>query len=145
MVKIWTRKEYHDKIGYGIMWKDCCPFCNRTETDIENTIWEGKYWFIIHNIYPYSWDERHLMAVPFRHINYTYELNDDELLELNEIFNFMKNYFEWSEYFSFNRDTMWHRSIEHLHIHYLPWQLKWKYLRKMLEHQWFPIKEDLNL
>jgi hypothetical protein len=37
-----------------------------------------------------------------------------------------------------------HRSIEHFHIHYIPGKLQWKYLRKMLEWQGFPIQEDLQ-
>ncbi|MEI6710855.1 MAG: hypothetical protein WCK88_00910 [bacterium] len=37
---------------------------------------------------------------------------------------------------------MANRSIEHLHIHFLPGKLQGMYLRKMLENQGFPIKED---
>jgi hypothetical protein len=39
---------------------------------------------------------------------------------------------------------MANRSVEHLHMHFLAGKLQWRYLRKMLENQWFPIKEDLK-
>jgi hypothetical protein len=64
-------------------------------------------------------------------------------LELREVNNFVKEFFNWVDYFSFTRETMSCRSIEHLHIQFLAWKLQWKYLRKMLEKQGFPIKQDL--
>jgi hypothetical protein len=30
-------------------------------------------------------------------------------------------------------------------MHFLVWKLQWKYLRKMLEKQGFPIKQELSL
>ena len=136
-MKLGTRKEYHEKIKNKPYWKDDCPFCKN-----EDIIWEWKYWNIITNMYPYSGNEKHIMAVPHRHIIYSNELSVDELVELKDVHNFIKNFF-WNEhYFSFTRETMWSRSVEHLHIHFLTWKLKGRYLRKMLEDQWYPIVED---
>jgi diadenosine tetraphosphate (Ap4A) HIT family hydrolase len=40
---------------------------------------------------------------------------------------------------------MANRSVEHFHIHFVPWKLQGKYLRKMLQNQGFPIVENLDL
>jgi diadenosine tetraphosphate (Ap4A) HIT family hydrolase len=76
---------------------------------------------------------------------YSTDLNDDELLELKEVHKFVKDFFWNSEYFSCTRETQSYRSIEHFHTHFIPWKLQWKFLRKMLEWQGFPIKEDMKL
>jgi len=138
MQEIITRKEYHAKKWKKIYWLIDCPFCNHN-----NILWKWKTWFIVRNISPYSWDENHLMAVPYRHIKFSVELSLEEFSWLKEVHNFVKNYFWEVNYFSATRETMWNRSVEHLHIHFIPWRLQWKYLRKMLENQWFPIKEEL--
>jgi diadenosine tetraphosphate (Ap4A) HIT family hydrolase len=40
---------------------------------------------------------------------------------------------------------MWNRSVEHIHIHFIPGRLQWKYLRKMLENQGYPIHQELDI
>lgn len=140
MTKILTRKEYHAKKWKKIFWKEDCPFC----FDFKS-IWEWKYWYIIRNISPYSWNKKHLMAIPFRHIKYSTELNKEEFSELQDIHKFVKKFYWNEDYFSTTRETMWNRSVEHLHMHFIPWRLQWKYLRKMLENQGFPIIEELNI
>jgi hypothetical protein len=38
----------------------------------------------------------------------------------------MKDYYKWDKnYFSFIRQSIWWRSIEHLHYHYLPWHFSY--------------------
>lgn len=144
MIKLWTRQEYHNQIGYGCFWKEECPFC-KSEEQSGHTVWKWKYWYILHNLFPYSWNDKHLMAVPYKHRVYSHELNSKELLELSKIHDFVRDFYSEEHYFSCTRESMWNRSIEHIHMHFLPWRLQWKYLRKMLEHQGFPIKEDLKL
>lgn len=144
MINFWTREEYHKKIWEDIYLKDNCPFCTNIKEQEWYIIWKWKYWFIIHNIYPYSWNDKHIMAVPYIHKKYFLELNDDEILDLKNVNKFIKDFFWEDNYFSCLRETIANRSIEHLHYHYIPWKLQWKYLRKMLMDQWFPIKEKLN-
>ncbi len=140
-MKFISRKEYHAKKGKKVFGKDDCPFCY----DDEFLIWTGKYWKIFHNKSSYSGDERNLLAVPKRHIIYSTDLKKEEFEELAEVHKFMKKFFGEENYFSFTRETMWSRSVEHLHIHFLAGRLQGKFLRKMLEGQGFPIEEDLKI
>lgn len=146
MFKIWTREDYY-KIRWNkhhTYWKDDCPFC-KVEEQKWHTIWKWNNWYILHNLYSYTWNEMHIMAVPYRHVIYTSDLNDAELLELKDVYNFVKSFFWDKDYFSCTRETMTHRSIEHLHMQFIAWKLEWKYIRKMLQNQWFPIEQDLEV
>jgi len=140
MEKILTRKEYHAKKWKKVYGLEDCPFCDKNKI---SPIWKWKYWFILRNISPYSWDENHLMAIPYSHKKYSIELSVKELSELKEIHLFVKTFYWEEQYFSSTRETMWNRSVEHIHMHFIPWRLQWKYLRKMLENQGYPIKEEL--
>jgi len=146
MLNIWTRKEYHEKKWKEIYWLDNCPFC--TNLKEKNNTWEilrrWKYCFVIYNNYPYSGNNKHIMLIPYSHKKYYLELSDEEILDFKNANIFIKNFFNDDNYFSFLRETMANRSVEHLHYHYLIWKLQWKYLRKMLMDQGFPIVEDLN-
>jgi len=93
-------------------------------------------------MFPYSGNEQHIMAVPYAHKNLSIELSDDELVELHRVYAFMKDFYGEENYFSCTRETMAHRSVEHLHMHFIPGKLQGAYLMKMLEHQGFPIKEE---
>jgi hypothetical protein len=72
-------------------------------------------------------------------------LSSEELQELKEVYKKVKYFFWEQTYFSCTRETKDYRSIEHYHTHFIPGKLKWKYLRKMLEEQGFPIKEDMKM
>ena len=140
-MKILTREEYHiRKWNKKIYWKEDCPFC----IDIES-IWKWKYWKLIWNISPYSWNKDHIMAVPIAHKKYSIDLSDEEFLELKKVHEEVKKYFWEKKYFSCTRESLANRSVEHLHIHFIPGKLQGKFLRKMLELQWFPIKQDLKI
>lgn len=115
--KIWT---------WNLIWKKNCPFCKLDKDEKKLLIYETKYWEIRHNKYPYYWDKRHLMSIPKKHRKYAYELNNEELKDYKKIELFMKDYYNWEQYFSFIRHTTWWRSIEHLHYHYLPGILLYK-------------------
>lgn len=145
MVQILTREQYHKKKWeVDIYGQDNCPFCH--DDDNNNTIvWKWKYWFLVHNLAPYSWNEKHLMALPYEHKKLSIELNDNELLELKDVHKFVKDWFWDEHYFSCTRETLWHRSVEHIHIHFIPGRLQWKYLRKMLENQGYPIHQELDI
>ncbi len=143
MVKFWTRDEYHNKKWKEVFLEDDCPFCKKEEQK-GHIVWEWKNWYILHNLYPYSWDHQHLMAVPYTHKKYFLDLSNQEILELRQVHLFIKDFYKDSNYFSCLRETMANRSIEHLHMHFLPWKLQGKYLRNMLMKQWFPIEEYLS-
>lgn len=139
-----SRTEYHTLKWKEMYGKDDCPFC---EHHISNNavVWRGTYWYLLHNIASYSWDHRHIMAVPYEHICFTKDLWSQHLMELSQVHRAVEEFFWADQYFSFTRETMASRSVEHLHMHFLAWKLQWKFLRKMLELQGFPIKQELKI
>jgi len=147
MSRIGTRAEYHKGKWKRVMWKDDCPFCD--ESRIKNTLLHTlRFWKIILNKYPYSGQENHLMAVPIRHVQFVGEINSDEFAELPEVHKFAKDFFEEQgeeHYFSATRETMWNRSVEHYHMHFLPGILQGKHLRCMLENQGYPIEAEVKI
>jgi len=147
MSRIGTRQEYHNEIWNGVMWQTECPFCDTEKT--KNTLIKTlDYWKIILNKYPYSGQENHVMAVPIRHLQFVWELNADEFAELPRVHSFMKKFYEdlWEkDYFSATRETMGNRSVEHYHMHFIPGRLQWKFLRCMLEWQWYPIDAEVKI
>ncbi len=143
MPKTWTREEYHMTKGKKVFWKEDCPFCD-LEANKERIIWRGKHWFFIQNKYPYSGEENHIMLVPFQHILYSYELQTEQTQELVEAYKFVKEFFWEQMYFSCTRETIDNRSVEHFHMHFLPWRLQWKYIRNMLMNQGFPVVQNLD-
>ena len=144
MLDLGTREEYHQKIWHKIFGQEDCPLCDR-KTNTHRIIWEWKYWYVIHNKYPYSGDEKHLMAVPCKHVKFSHELSSEEFSELFDVQKFMKKFYGKEQYFSATRESMWNRSIEHVHMHFVPWKLQWKFLRCMLENQGFPIKAEVEI
>ncbi len=138
------RKAYDAKTREKILGREECPFCD-VSAQADHTVWKGKYWYILRNLYPYSGDEQHLMVVPYVHKTFATELTSDEVGELVEVYQFMKDFYGDTQYFSCTRETMGNRSVEHYHTHFFPGHLQWKYLRKMLEIQGFPIEEDLHI
>lgn len=94
MVNFWTREKYHEIKWKKVYWKDNCPFCTNIKEQEWHIIWKWKYWFLIHNLYPYSWNNKHLMAVPYTHKKYYLELSDEEILDLKNVNIFIKDFFE---------------------------------------------------
>lgn len=144
MKNISTREQYDALTRDKLLGKDECPFCDSV-SQAGHTVWKGKYWYILRNIFPYSGDGDHLMAVPYDHKAFSHELTADEIVELADIYAFMKSYYWEKQYFSCTRESFANRSIEHFHMHFIPGKLQWKFIRKMLELQWFPIHEELTI
>lgn len=145
ITKFLTREEYHkQKWDKKVFWKDDCPFCKKG-LNKWHTIWEWKHWYILHNTSPYSWNEKHIMAVPYEHIQFSTDLKAKHFQDLQVIHKFVKNFFKEDQYFSFTRESMANRSVEHLHIHFLAWKLQWKYIRKMLQNQGFTVEQELEV
>ncbi len=143
MSEVGTREEYHIlkwDITYG---KDDCPFCD-VDANKESIIWKGKHWFIIHNTFPYTGQKNHLMAVPFIHKKFSHELENFETEELTEVYKQIQKFYAQQIYFSFTRESLANRSVEHLHIHFVPGKLQGKYIRNMLMKQGFPVVQNLD-
>jgi diadenosine tetraphosphate (Ap4A) HIT family hydrolase len=117
------RKAYDAKTRLKILGRDECPFCDMN-AQANHTVWKGKYWYILRNLYLYSGDEKHLMVVPYAHKISATNLTSDEIAEFAEVYQFMKGFYGESQYFSCTRETMGNRSVEHYHTHYLPGHLQ---------------------
>lgn len=129
--KIWDEiMKWKDSI-----WEAECPFCHTSEWEQRLEIKKFKFWKLVKNLYPYSWLKNHLLLIPYRHIEHTKFLNNEELSELSEIYNFIEKFFWDENYFSFIRETNWWKSIKHIHYHYLPWILYSQSVEKMLDEQ----------
>lgn len=124
---LWHHKKPKDK------WKSDCPLCSE-----ENLVlWEGKYWKIVHNKYPLLGLDKHLMLVPKEHVILTKDLSLEQWGEMKDAEAFFEEFYEGTNYFSFIRQSVASRSLEHLHYHYLPGQMKYNNLEEMLQQQWF--------
>jgi len=118
----WDRIKYIESNPYFT--KENCPFCICNIEQKKYLIHETKYWKIMYNKFPYYGEKKHTMAIPKRHIKFTTELNDNELIDYKNIEIYMEQYYKWwNNYYSFIRQSIWWRSIEHLHYHYLPWHI----------------------
>jgi len=123
----WEKNKPADK------WRSDCPFCK--ENDL--CIWEWKYLRIIHNKFPILWRDDHLMLIPKRHVVLTTDLNDNELLEMRDAEKYIENFFNGEKYFSFVRQSLENRSLEHLHYHYCPGNIWYHTVEEMLRKQWY--------
>jgi diadenosine tetraphosphate (Ap4A) HIT family hydrolase len=116
--------EFGDRLEYlkrnPFMEKENCIFCHSTGKDKQYIIWETKHWTIRYNKYPYFWSTKNLLSSPKKHKKFTYELSEEELVDLKEVESFIKEFYKWENYFSFIRETIGWRTAEHLHYHFLP-------------------------
>lgn len=93
MVKIGTRADYHKILnGRSFLGKDDCPFCDK-ENMKDDIIWEGKNWIIVQNRYPYTGNDRHIVAVPREHKVFSSDLTPDEFTELHDVHARAKEFF----------------------------------------------------
>lgn len=115
-----TREEYDNLKSYSTI--ENCPFCN----DIDNShkiLFRNNNWIIIYALYPYfDIEKEHIIVVPVRHVEFSYELSKEEFSDYKNVELFLKDYFNWKDYFSFIRQSKSNKSVEHLHYHYLPWR-----------------------
>ena len=126
----WKKDKPKDK------WKSDCPFCD-IEKHKDILIWEWKYLKIIHNRFPMLGRKDHFMIIPKRHVILTSELSDNELIEMREAEKQMEIMYDGKRYFSFIRQAVANRSLEHLHYHYLPGNLPYRSTEDILRKQWY--------
>lgn len=114
-----------------------CVFCQKAESEKEYILWQWYYWFIVHNKYPYLWLEEHIMAIPLNHYKLSHEIPPEAYAEMSKVHSFIKDFYWDRQYFSFTRETFGDRSLEHLHMHFLPWIVYSKEIEALLEKQGF--------
>ena len=122
-------------LNSGIIWEENCPFCKWEKHEEQKLIFESTYWEIIYNKYPYKWAQKHILVLPKRHIEFTKDFNDKELIDFKKIHNFLYNFYEWKKYFSFIRETFGGRSIKHVHYHYIQWNINSREFSSILNKQ----------
>ena len=102
--------------------KDECIFCNKTNCKIIQT---SNYFFIIRDtVYPVT--KHHTLIISNRHVSDYFDLNEEEIIELNKILNNQKKELQKldDEITGFNvgvnigKDAG--QSIMHCHIHLIP-------------------------
>jgi len=93
MIQLGTRKEYGEFLnGREILEAHECPFCD-IEAVKEMVIWEGAYWVVLYNKYPYTGNDQHIMAVPRAHKEFFTEFSSEEVAELGQVHAEVKKFF----------------------------------------------------
>lgn len=141
-----SRADYHAHRSGKSISREGCPFCEEF-LDTRAVIWEGKYWRLLYNKYPYTGNAEHIMATPREHIIFSADITEEMWQEWREVQQMVRAFYGEKSYFSFTRESFAEgddRSVEHWHMHFVPGKLQGKFLRKMLELQGFPITQALN-
>ncbi len=81
--------------------------------------------------------KNHIMAVPKRHVIYAKDLTSEELSDYKAVEAFVYDFYTQQNlsYFTFMRESLEGRSIEHLHYHFLPGKLYYEEIEDMLKKQ----------
>ncbi len=140
-IHFWIRDDLKKKLaGKSMFWKEDCPFCIDLKNN-ERVLWKWEHWTIIYNLYPYTHWAKHLMLIPIRHVCYSHELWTLEYSDLPNVYAYIRDFYGDIPYFSFTRESLGERSIEHVHTHFISGQLKRKNLVDMLKEQGFETSE----
>jgi diadenosine tetraphosphate (Ap4A) HIT family hydrolase len=92
MVQLGTREDYHKFLGgRELLEAHECPFCD-AEGNKELTVWEGTYWILLYNKYPYTGND-HIMAIPRTHKEFFIEFTEEEVAELKRVHEEVKKFF----------------------------------------------------
>lgn len=93
MVQFGTRQDYYKFLGdRELLEAHECPFCD-LEGNKNHTIWEGKYWIILYNKYPYTGNDQHIMAIPRTHKEFFVEFDEAEVAELKQVHEEVRKFF----------------------------------------------------
>lgn len=93
-----------------------CPFCNE-----KNIVFETEFWKVINNKYAFYYWVKHMLVFPKRHVLFSKDLTENEFSDYKNVENFMSKEFWDVFYFSFTRQSLWNRKVEHMHYHYITW------------------------
>lgn len=117
-MEIKNRQDYENSKPYFT--KENCPFCAKDLAETNTIIFESDLWYVIKNKYPYFGEQKkHILALPKKHSEFSYELSREEFADFVNVEKFIKSYFWEEAYFSFIRNAKWNKSVEHMHYHYL--------------------------
>lgn len=125
------------------LWKSQCIFCEEY-FDANYQIFETKHWRVIHNKYPILGLDSHLMAIPKKHFIFAYEVSPEIMAEYPLVEKFIFDFFWGKSYFTFMRESLQNRSLEHIHYHFLPGKMNYKHLEYVLLEQGFTNQLDLE-
>lgn len=93
MVQLGTRQDYHNFLnGRELLEAHECPLCD-IEGNKNITLWEGKYWILLYNKYPYTGNDQHIMAIPRTHKEFFIEFTEEEVTELKQVHAEVKKFF----------------------------------------------------
>ena len=82
------------------------------------------------------------MAVPKQHIKLAHEIPAEVMAEYPLIEKFVYDFFAESSYFTFMRESLQNRSLEHVHYHFIPGKMNYKHLENLLLEQGFTNQLD---
>jgi diadenosine tetraphosphate (Ap4A) HIT family hydrolase len=138
-------KIYHRDIWEQIQPPDLgangCVFCEPW-LEKDYVIFETEHWRVMNNKYPILGLLEHIMAVPKKHIKLAYEIPTEVMAEYPKVEKFVSDFFEWKSYFTFMRESLQNRSLEHIHYHFLPGKMNYKHLEYILLEQGFTNQLD---
>ena len=98
-----------------------CLFCNKEKQKI---IYSNKLFFVVRDSYPVT--KHHTLIIPHRHISNFFDLNEDELIDLNKILKKQrKSLMDLDKDISafnigVNAGVDAGQSIMHCHVHLIP-------------------------
>jgi hypothetical protein len=81
------------------------------------------------------------MLIPIRHVCFSHEILTHEYSELPDAYAYIRDIYGDIPYFSFTRESLRERSVEHVHTHFISGHLKRNTLVAMLKEQGFDTKE----
>ncbi len=81
------------------------------------------------------------MLIPIRHTSFSHEITSSEYSKLHKAYDFIKNFYKDETYFSFTRESLSERSVEHVHTHFITGKLKRQTLVEMLRNQGYKTTE----
>lgn len=123
-----------DKVQPEDLGKSSCPFCMDKS---EYLIYETEYWKVLHNKYPVLWLKTQLMAIPKAHFKYAHEIPAEVMAEYPKVEKFIYDFYQGWSYFTFMRESIQNRSLEHIHYHFLPGKMNYRHLEYILLDQGF--------
>lgn len=77
------------------------------------------------------------MAVPKSHIRLAHEIPPEVMAEYPKIEKFIYDFYNGKPYFTFMRESIQNRSLEHIHYHFLPGKINYKHLEYLMVEQGF--------
>ncbi len=141
VISFWNYADLKKSLGdKKRFWKEDCPFCRDIQTG-ERVYWKWEYWSVLYNSYPYILSGDHFMAIPIRHVTYGHELTSNEWSELSRIQEHLRETFRNVDYFSFTRESLAERSVEHYHMHFIKGDITRRAIIEMLKEQWIDTNE----